>query len=231
MVYGYGSRLIVGTGKYSYSGGPFRTYFVGRSAQNVVTVAGLRYRAAAATPLRFRIETPQAYGLSLQVTGNAGIRDTRTIVYSVLAAISSSTTGSRPARHTPTPSSGTSPRARTRPAPARRSRPTAPAATWSSGSFSARPSISIVAGRLAPIQGWRTTHYNKRTRAPAILARLTGRSARFLTLIVPVPDASMAVRVVSVHPFADGYRIVVAIGGRTEQMVVHGAAVSITPLG
>jgi hypothetical protein len=41
----------------------------------------------------------------------------------------------------------------------------------------------------------------------------------------------MVVRVVSVHPFADGYRIVVAIDGRTEQMVVHGSAVSITPLG
>lgn len=231
MVYGYGSRLIVGTGKYSYSGGPFRTYFVGRSAQNVVTVAGLRYRAAAATPLRFRIETPQAYGLSLQVTGNAGIRDTRTIVYSRsggylvvddrLKAGSSHTytqlwhlaSGSHPTR------TGTT------------------IQTHSAGGdvvirqLLGRPSISIVAGRLAPIQGWRTTHYNKRTRAPAILARLTGRSARFLTLIVPVPDASMAVRVVSVHPFADGYRIVVAIGGRTEQMVVHGAAVSITPLG
>ncbi len=230
MVYGNGSRLIVGTGKYSYSSSPMRRYFVGRSAQNVVTVRGSRYRASAATLLRYRIETAEAYGLSLKVTGNPGVSDTRTIVYSrsgdylivddrlrsasvrTYTQLWHLTSGSHPTR------TGRTIR------------------THSAGGdvvirqLLGRPAISIVSGALSPIQGWRTTHYNKRMRAPAILARQTGRAVHYLTLIVPVPDASVAVQVVSAHSFADGFRVVVSIGGRTERMTVHRSAVSIVPL-
>ncbi len=75
-VYGYGSRLIVGSGTYSYNAGPFRTYFLGRSAQSVVTVGGVPYRASATTPLLFRAETPDALALGVRVQGYPGVRDT-----------------------------------------------------------------------------------------------------------------------------------------------------------
>ena len=81
-VYGLGSRLIVGSGTYSYNPGPYRRYFVGRSAQSVVTVGGVPYRVGATTPLLFRIETAEALGVAVKVQGYAGVSDTRTVIFS-----------------------------------------------------------------------------------------------------------------------------------------------------
>ena len=231
MVYGAGSRLIVGTGTYNYDRGPFRRYFVGRSAQNVVTVGGVPYRTSDATPLRFRIETTQAYGVSVRVTGYRGVDDTRTVIYSRSGdylIVDDQLRSSRSHNYTQLwhLASGSH--------PVRTGRTVR---THSKGGdvvirqLVGRTSTSIVSGALSPIQGWRTTAYNQRTSAPAILVRQTGRSVRFLTLIVPVRDASVAVRVVSAQAFADGFSVVVSIGGRTERMVVHGSSVSIVPVG
>jgi hypothetical protein len=229
-VYGYGSRLIVGSGKFSYDESVFRRYFVGRSAQNVVTVGGLPYRTTGATPLRFRIETAQAYGVSVKVGGYPGVSDTRTVIYSRTGGYLVVDDRLRSARsRTYTQlwhlAAGTHP-ART----GRTVRTHSPGGDVVISQLLGRPSISIVVGARSPVQGWRTIAYNKKTAAPAVLARRSGQSVRFLTLIVPVPDASVVVRVVSVRTLADGFSLVVSVGGRTERMVVSGAAVSIVPL-
>lgn len=229
-VYGYGSRLIVGSGKYSYDESAFRRYFVGRSAQNVVTVGGVPYRPTAATPLRFRIETAQAYGVSVKVGGYSGVSDTRTVIYSRTGGylvVDDRLRSAQPRTYTQLwhLAAGSHP-----------ARTGATVQTHSPGGdvvirqLLGRPSISIVAGARSPIQGWRTVAYNKKTPAPAVLARRSGRSVRFLTLIVPVPDASVVVRVVSVQTLADGFSLVVSVGGRIERMVLNGATVSIGPV-
>ncbi len=227
-VYGMGSRLIVGTGTYSYNAGPYRRYFLGRSAQNVVTVAGVGYRAAATTPLRFRVETLDALGIGVQVQGYAGVQDRRSVIMSrhggyliVDDRLSSSRLrtfsqlwhlgpGSHPTvigRTVRTASAGgdvvivqLAPGSRTR----------------------------IVTGAKHPIQGWRTFRYNHKVRAPTVQATLRGRHARYLTLIVPIRDATDTVRVLSASLRRDGYTVVVDVDGRAERVVVDGASVSIT---
>jgi hypothetical protein len=228
-VYGFGSRLIVGTGKYSYDGSPFRSYFLGRSAQNVVTVGGVPYRRGS-TPLRFRIETAAAYGLSLKVGGYAGVSDTRTVIYSRTGGylvVDDRLRSARPRTYTQlwhlaadSRPIRTGPTVRTH----------GPGGQIVIRQLLGRPSVAITTGARSPIQGWRTTAYNQKTKAPAVLARRSGRAAHFLTLIVPVPDATVAVRVISVRSFAGGFSLVVSVGERTERMVVQGASVSVTPL-
>ena len=229
-VYGFGSRLIVGSGTYSYNGGPFRSYFVGRSAQNVVTVGGVAYRAAATTPLRFQTETPDAVALGLDVRGYAGVRDQRMVVFSKTSGyliVDDRLASSRPKTYTQlwhlAPSS----------------RPTAlgpvvrthtPGGDVVIVQLGTRPRTTIVTGATHPIQGWRTYRYNHRLRAPTVEARLRGRSARYLTLIVPVRDDTDTVRVLSSSLRAYGYTVVVEINGHAEQVVLQGSSVAVTPL-
>ena len=230
-VYSLGSRLIVGSGTYSYNAGPYRRYFIGRSAQSVVTVAGVPYRASATTPLLFRVETPQALGLSVKVQGYAGVSDTRTVIYSrtgdyllVDDRLRSSVSRTYTQLWHLAPRSHPRVTGRT-------------VATHTAGGdvvirqLVGRPSISIVTGRTNPIQGWRTYRYNQKAAAPTVQARRSGRNVRFLTLIVPVRDAATTVRVVSVKLRANGYTVVVAVGGHAERVVLNGSSVTITPLG
>ena len=229
-VYGFGSRLIVGSGTYSYNGGPFRSYFVGRTAHNVVTVGGVAYRPAATTPLRFRTETPDAAALGLDVRGYPGVRDRRIVTFS--KALGYLIVDDRLV----------SPRVRTfsqlwHLAPS--SAPTVldgvvrthtPAGDVAIVQLAARPRTTIVTGAVHPIQGWLTYRYGHRLRAPTVEARLRGRSARYLTLIVPVRDDADTVQVLWSSLRADGYTVAVEINGHAEQVLMQGSGVTVTPL-
>lgn len=229
-VYGLGSRLIVGSGTYSYNAGPYRSYFIGRSAQNVVTVSGSAYRVGATTPLRFRAETLDALAIGVTVQGYTGVRDRRTVVFSKsggFLVVDDRLASTRPRSFTQlwhlAPGSRPTVVGRT-------------VRTHSAGGdvvivqLAARPRTTVVTGATSPIQGWRTYAYNQKRRSPTVEARLHGRSARFLTLIVPVRDASDTVRVLSTSLRADGYTVDVEVDGRAQRLVVDGSSVSIVPL-
>lgn len=229
-VYGYGTRLIVGSGTYSYNPSPYRTYFMGRSAQNVVTVSGVAYRAAVSTRLLFQRETLGALALGVRVQGYPGIRDVRSVVFSRRGGyLLVDDRLSARVRHTFSqlwhlgPGSGPTVVGRT-------VRTHGPGGEVVIIQLAARPSISIVTGRTHPIQGWRTFHYNQKVRSPTVESRRTGRVARFLTLIVPVPDATTPVHAGSVRLSTYGYSVVVTAGIITERVVVSGSGISITPL-
>jgi len=229
-VYGYGSRLIVGTGTYSYNPGPYRAYFIGRSAQNVVTVGGVPYRASVTTRLLFRRETLDALGLGVQVRGYPGVRDIRSVVFSrrggyLLVDDRLSAAGSRTFSQLWHLGPGSRPTV-----VARTVRTHGPGGEVAIIQLADRPSISIVTGRTHPIQGWRTFQYNQRVASPTVVSRRTGRVARFLTLIVPVPDATTPVHAGSVRRWANGYSVVVTAGTVTERVVVDGSSITITPL-
>jgi hypothetical protein len=229
-VYGLGSRLIVGSGTYSYNAGPYRSYFIGRSAQNVVTVAGLAYRVASPTPMRFQVETLDALGIGVDVTGYAGVRDRRSVVFSKTGGylvVDDRLRSSRPRTFTQlwhlAPSSHPTVQGRT-------------VQTHTTGGdvvivqLARAPRTRIVTGATHPIQGWRTYRYNQKRRSPTVEARLRGRTARYLTLIVPVRDATDTVRVLSTALWLDGYALVVEVNGHTERIVVDGASVTVVPL-
>ncbi|HEV8639258.1 MAG TPA: heparinase II/III family protein, partial [Chloroflexota bacterium] len=227
LVYGNGSRLLVGSGTYSYNPGAFRDYFLSRAAQNVVTVGGMPYRSSAVTPLLARIETPQALGVSVRIQGCPGVSDVRTVVFSrrlryiVVDDRLNATTTHRYAQlwHL---------------APASHPRIVGQTVSTSQPGgdviirqLAGTDAMSVVSGQLSPIQGWLTYAYNTKLAAPVVTATKSGRSARFLTLIAPVPDPAVPVRVTSVALFADGYSAVVSIGGQSERIVVRGATVRI----
>ncbi len=229
-LYGLGSRLIVGSGTYSYNPGPYRSYFVGRSAQSVVTVSGLGYRAGATTALRLRIETLDALAIGVEVQGYPGVRDRRTVVFSRHGGyliVDDRLASSRPRTYTQlwhlAPSSHPTANGRT-------------VRTHAAGGdvvivqLATKPRTTIVTGATRPIQGWRTYRYNQKLKSSTVQARLHGRTARFLTLIVPVRDASHAVRVLSTSLRPDGYTIVVEVDGHAEHVDVVGSSVTITPL-
>ncbi len=229
-LYGLGSRLIVGSGKYTYSSSPYRTYFLGRTAQNVVAVEGLRYRAGAFTSLLYQVATADAYGLAVRVTGNPGVADTRSVVYSrtggyLVVDDRLSGTISRTFTQLWHLAPGSAPTVS-----GRTIRTHAAGGNVVISQLAGTSRTSIVVGRTSPIQGWRSYSYNHRVRAPAVRIRKTGRSAHFITLIVPVRDPSTPIRVLSLAVRSGGYTLIVSIGGHTERLVVDGSRVSVTQL-
>ena len=227
-VYGHGSRLLVGSGTYSYNPGPYRTYFLGRTAQNVVTVDGVAYRPGATTPLLGDVVTRTAFGVTVRIQGYAGISDVRSVAFSRrlgFLLVDDRLTGTSPRRFVQlwhlAPDS--------HPAISGRTVRTAQAG----GDVVIRQladagAIDVVKGETAPIQGWLTYTYNTKVAAPVVETSQRGSSVRFLTLIAPVTAPTVPVQVTSVVLRSDGYSAVVRVGGHTDRVVVRGTEVTIT---
>ena len=229
-VYGFGRRLIVGSGTYTYNAGPYREYFVGRRAHSTVDVTGAAYIRTAATTLRFQKRTPTAFAISVRVGRYAGVNDTRSVVFSrALGYLVVDDRLAASTSHTYTQMWHLFPGARvTRSGRAMRT-------TSSGGSvfitqLAVAPTTSIVRGATNPIQGWRTLKFNSKVSAPAVLARRTGRSARFVTLIVPTASATTRVKVLYSHYWSDGFSLVVSIDGHRERVRLDGTTVAIRSL-
>jgi hypothetical protein len=63
-----------------------------------------------------------------------------------------------------------------------------------------------------------------------VLAGRTGRSARFLTLIVPLRTATTSMKVLYFRSTPSGFSVVVSIGGKREHMILRGTSVSVRSL-
>jgi hypothetical protein len=89
----------------------------------------------------------------------------------------------------------------------------------------------MVIGQTSPVQGWVAYRGSQKalTPAPVIEVAKSGARARFVTLLVTAPGAPRA----TVSGFlltADGYRVTVTVGGKSERVVVSGSNASVTPL-
>ena len=83
--------------------------------------------------------------------------------------------------------------------------------------------MRIIRGSTDPIQGWISYQYGVRLKAPVIEAVKTGRTVRYLTLLVPSEgQAAVSVSELSVTP--NGFSLMVTIDG-------HAEVVSVTPSG
>jgi hypothetical protein len=83
-----------------------------------------------------------------------------------------------------------------------------------------KPISRIVSGATNPIQGWVSNTYQTKEAAPVIEAKLRGRSARFITLLVPYAGETPAISARVVRLSTTGYVIDVTIGTRTERITV-----------
>jgi hypothetical protein len=214
-----GRRLLVDPGKYTYAEGSWRNFFMGRTAQNVVSVDGLAYNAAVAT----RIETSTTTNTLLAITTNVGyngVAQKRRVMWSrsgnflivddVLTSASIQTY--RQTWHLPADSAPTTAGQRTD----THGDPSNLAIVQLIGN----PSTRIVIGATNPIQGWISKRYHTKGRAPVLEATLRTTSARFLTLLVPYTGAMPTISARVVSQSGSGYVIDVTIGGHTERVTV-----------
>jgi hypothetical protein len=90
-------------------------------------------------------------------------------------------------------------------------------------------SSGIVKGRTAPVQGWISYTHASRIAAPVVEVVKSGKSIRYLTLIVPAARQASAT-VSGLRTTASGYTVVVTVGGKSERVTVSATGASITPL-
>lgn len=229
-LYGWGTRLLVDPGKWTFNHDAWRTYFTSRRAHDVVTVDGLAWRRSAATVRLSRTQTSGFVDVRLATDGYAGVHQVRRVTWSrrldyLLVEDRSTSTTPRTFRqlwHL-----------------VERSAPTVARATVVThrprGNVLIRqlvgaPSLRLVTGRTDPIQGWISYHYATKVAAPVVEAVQRGSRATYLTLIVPARGAP-AVRVSDLRSTSRGYAVTITIGGRSERVVAAGSKITITPVG
>jgi len=225
-VYGFGTRLLVDPGKFTYQHNAWRAFFVSRAAHNVLTVSGVASRRS--SPTSFSSSSSATMRLyRLRTNTYPGTRLDRTVVWSPGGryflvddrAVSSRTRTLVQRWHL---ASGSLPAASARSVWTRRTRGNVLVQQLAGGT------PRIVSGTRSPIQGWvspRTTH---RVAAPVIETRKTGANVRFLTIIVPSAESKPAVSVSNLRLYADGYDALVAVNGRVERVVVRSTGASVT---
>jgi hypothetical protein len=227
--YGYGSRLLIDPGKYSYNYDPYRTFFKGRTAHNVVTVDGLSWNSKASTTLVKHRSSATMVDAITTTSGYKGVRQQRRVTFSrklnyVLVEDRASSTIARRFRQLWHLSETANPLVSTSSFRTRNAR----------GNVLIRQLIpvsssGIVKGRTRPVQGWLSHKHGSRTAAPVVEVVKSGTSVRYLTLIVPAAGQPSA-RVSGLRTTATGYSVVVTIGGRSERVTVSATGASIVPL-
>jgi hypothetical protein len=221
---GFGSRLLVAPGLYSYTGSPYRTFFKGRSASNVVTVDGAKWNTAATTRLLGYAATSRYIDVRFAMAGYTGVSQTRRVTYSRALNYflvqdrnaSSSVHTYRQLWHLAEdsrPAVGTS-------------------SVWSQklkGNILIRqligaPKLALVKGRTSPVQGWISYSYGSKVAAPVVEAIRTGSNVRFLTLIVPSSGKATA-KVSQLVVTTTGYSVTITIGVHSERVTVSGTSI------
>jgi hypothetical protein len=223
----WGTRLLVDPGAYSYTPGPIRSFFKGRTGHNVVTVDGLTWSTRVATTLVARHESTRAVDLTMRTAGYAGVTQTRRITWSrgldvilVDDRVQSATVHTvRQLWHL---INGSAPRVDGTTVRTQRER-----GNVTIQQLVGRPTIRIVTGRTSPVQGWISYHYGTKVAAPVEEAVQRGTSVRYLTLIVPSAGRRVAT-VSQLHLTATGYSLIVTIGEHAERITATADGVLVT---
>jgi hypothetical protein len=228
-LYAWGSRLLIGPGKFTFNSGSWRSYFTSRRANNVMTVDGLSWNRAAVTTRLGRAVTPTLVDVRMATKGFAGVSQTRRITWSrrlgyLLVddrAVSITRHTYRQLWHL-----------------VHDARPVIGATSvWTQRpkgnvlirQLTGAPTLRIVKGATSPIQGWVSYRYGQKVAAPVVESIRTGTSVRYLTLIAPSQGAPN-VRVTDLRLTAGGYAVTITVGGWSERVIASGSSVSITPL-
>ena len=81
-LYGYGARLLLDPGKFSYNSDRWRAYFRSRAAHNVVTADGLTWSTSKGMPLVSKAVTSRVVDARFVGTGYSGVTWRRRVTYS-----------------------------------------------------------------------------------------------------------------------------------------------------
>lgn len=225
----WGSRLLVDPGSYSYTPGPFRSFFKGRSAHNVVTVDGLGWNPAAPTELVGWREEDGFIDVRLRTSGYSGVVHTRRITWLrgldvVLVEDDLVSAAPHTYRQLWHLADGSNVRAGASSVWTRR-----PRGNVLIEQLGPKPTIRIVSARTSPVQGWISYHYGQRLAAPVVEAIEQGRTVRYLTLIAVAPGRP-TVDVTGLRIGARGYRLTLTIGDRVERVATDASSIWVVPL-
>ena len=221
-LYGFGSRLAVDAGLYAYEFDRRRDYVLSRYAHNAVVVAGRRSDWNEPARLVSTRLDRRLFEATVDVRAYAPITHRRRVVFSrrlgyllvedrldaprarreTFTQLWHLVEGSHPIEAGPT--------VRTR-----RNR----------GNVVIRQLIDvdstrIVSGREHPLQGWVSLRYRQFRAAPVVEARITGGSARFLTLLIPVMRSKSRVRVADVKVTRERVTLRVTVGRESERITM-----------
>jgi hypothetical protein len=224
-----GRKLLFDAGRYRYDSSALSRHLQSRAAHNTVDVRGARYNPGARTVLVASRHTA-AYDLTtVRVTALTGTTWTRTVLYSRTGrylVVDDTVLNKRSAtmvQRWNLPENGT-----------RRVRGSAlsvdtPGADMSMIWVGAKPRISVAAGRKSPLSGWRSYAYGTAFAAPVAHARLTGRTGRFTTVIVPRADSAPGPRpsVTSVRFERGWIELTVSAGGKAERVRMSARAATV----
>lgn len=227
--FGYGSRLLVDPGKYSYNYDAYRTFVKGRTAHNVVTVDGLTWNSKASTTLVKHRASATMVDAITTTSGYKGVRQQRRVTYSrglnyVLVEDRASSTIARRFRQLWHLSETANPLVSRTSFRTRNTR----------GNVLVRQllpvtSSGIVKGRTKPVQGWISHRHGSRIAAPVVEVVKSGTSVRYITLIVPAAGQPRAT-ISGLKTTTSGYTVVVTIGGKSERVTVSATGAWVVPL-
>jgi heparinase II/III-like protein len=226
-LFGYGSRLLMDSGKYTFNPGPYRTYFGGRSAHNVITVDGVPYDTSRASYRSALRTSATHYEIGVRHNGYPGVTSVRRVIFSrrlnyllVYDQLLSSTTHRyRQLWHlredaNPSVISGVVRTQRAR------------------GNVLIRQlygtsSVRIVRGATNPIQGWLSYTLGIRLANPTVEYVKSGASTRYLTLLVPDADGKFYVSIKALNVRSDGFTVLLTVNGHAERVTLTPTSSSI----
>jgi hypothetical protein len=217
-LYSYGKRLIDDSGMFTYNNNGWRAFAMGRRAHNVVTVDGLRYRASSSASLAYSRTNARRDELVVVDRGYAGVTQRRRVLFSRLGGYlvvedRLSTRATRTFRQLWHLDVGARPVVS-----GRTVRTTRASGNLRIIQLAARPSVRVVAGRVAPVQGWISETLSHRRAAPVVIGSVRGRSVRYLTLLVPVRGPDDPVRVTNVRLTSAGWSFDIDVAGIRERV-------------
>jgi hypothetical protein len=229
-LFGYGARLIEDPGTFTVNFDEWREYAIGRTAHNVVTVDGLRHDPAVPTRLLAASSSTSHDDVTVLNTGDPGVEARRRVLFSrslgyLVVEDRLTSSAVRTFRQLWHLESGSAPLVSGTVVRTRRER-----GNVTIIQLAGQPTLTVIEGRLKPVQGWLSHRTAHRIPAPVIEASTTGKGARYLTLIVPTagPDVSVLVRELEVT--AAGWSFVIDVDGTRERVTVQADHATLTQI-
>jgi hypothetical protein len=186
-LYGYGTRLLIDPGKFTYNADELRTYFVGPQAHNVVLVEGATYPENETTNLTQVIMNEDFDYLSLERPIGEGVDWEREIVFSRDGYVVVVDRVEQPGAATVNQLWHL----------VESSNPTIDGSLVKTNRDGGNlaivqlvepDDISLIEGSEDPVQGWVSYRFGDRIPAPVVVSSMTGDRVTFVTLLAPSPN-------------------------------------------
>jgi Heparinase II/III-like protein len=191
--YALGKELLWENGLYGAGGGPFRSYVVGRSAQNTVDVPSVAYNPATHTRL-LRSKTTTSYDTATVLSPDlVGVTVQRTVLHSKVGGflvVDDQVTQAKSRTVIQRWQLAEGRQIFTSTARVSTSGPGTNATLMWVGT---KPHLQVVSGQTKPtVLGWRSDHSNRIVPAPTVEASVNGKHVRMTMVLIPRSSSTHA---------------------------------------